>query len=108
MVCDPTTLDSTRYVTADCVTSGNQLPDDKVTKAACDGVEGKFCNGRCYFTTKASKEEAASRNFDQLCNQKKPQGSGSYLSFVYMYPTKQKALEFSGGQCDSVFFSNEL
>ncbi|KAJ5637714.1 hypothetical protein N7490_007593 [Penicillium lividum] len=108
MVCDPSNLDSTRYATANCVTSGSQVPDDKVTTAACDSVKGKFCNGRCYFTSKASKEEDSTWNFKDLCYKKRPQGSGSYFAFVFVYPTKQQALQFSDGKCDSVFSSKEL
>lgn len=103
MVCDPTTLDSTRYGQAHCASYAKQLPDDQVTKAACDGMKGKFCNRSCYFTTPASKEEDSTENFYKLCNQKKPQGSGGYLSRVYVYPTAQEAVKYDNAQCDSVF-----
>lgn len=103
MVCDPTTLDSTRYSQAHCASNASQKPDDQVTNAACDEMKGKFCNHSCYFTTKASKEDASTKNFSKLCDQKKPQGSGGYFSRVYVYPTKQEAVKYENGQCDSVF-----
>ncbi|GAB1194197.1 hypothetical protein APSETT444_003438 [Aspergillus pseudonomiae] len=66
MVCDPSSLDSTRYVTAKCL--GSEKEDGlaaKKKKAVCDSIKGKFCNNDCFLTTPASKEEDITSRYEK-------------------------------------------
>jgi len=94
MVCDPTTLDSTRYVVASCYsgTSGDITKQEENAKSVCDKVNEKFCVENCFLTTPASKKEdtLTSRFMESCTGQKNPDGS-SYQAFVNVYPTKEEA-----------------
>ncbi|KAJ5694345.1 hypothetical protein N7536_004757 [Penicillium majusculum] len=105
MVCDPSTLDSTRYARASCV--GYDLPDtvDKKAKTVCDNMKGKFCNDSCFLTTPASKEEDLTTRFKKACTEQKGSDGEPYSELVFVYPTKEQAVQWSNGKCDASVFS---
>ncbi|KAJ5800888.1 uncharacterized protein N7518_002956 [Penicillium psychrosexuale] len=105
MVCDPSTLDSTRYVEARC--TGVDLPDTvaEKRKAVCDNMKGKLCERACFLTTPASKEEDLTARFQQACSDQKGSDKSPYLAFVDVYPTKEQAVKWSDGKCDVSVFS---
>jgi hypothetical protein len=105
MVCDPSTLDSTRYVTAWC--SGTDLPDanEKKGKPVCDKMKGKYCNKNCFLTTPASKEEDLTARFRKTCAEQKDENGQSYSANVFVYPTKEQAVKMGFDGCDVSVFS---
>jgi hypothetical protein len=105
MVCDPSTLDSTRYVEASCI--GVDLPDmnAKKGKTVCDNMKGKFCNGHCFLKTPASKEGDLTTRFEKACAEQKGSDGSTYTDLVHIYPTKEQAVKSSDGKCDVSVFS---
>lgn len=104
MVCDPSTIDSTRYVNARC--TGVDLPDtvNQKRKTVCDNMKGKFCDGSCFLTTSAIKEDEFTSRFTKVCAEQQGSQGGSYTAIVLVYPTKDQAVKFNNGKCDvSVF-----
>ncbi|KAJ5802166.1 uncharacterized protein N7503_004616 [Penicillium pulvis] len=71
MVCDPSTLDSTRYVTAACLGENGSDKFAKNGKSVCDIMAGVFCSGYCSLKTSASKGEDLTTRFQELCTKKK-------------------------------------
>lgn len=93
MVCDPTTLDSTRYVVASCFAGDSEdfAKGEEKVKDVCQKANGKGCATNCLLTTPASKEDSLTSRYLELCTgHKNPDGS-SYNGFVHVYPTKEEA-----------------
>jgi hypothetical protein len=78
--------------------------DDKKQKTVCDKVKGKLCNGDCFLTTAATKEEEVNSQFEKTCAELKDSRGGSYIAMVYVYPTKELAVKYSS-KCDASVFT---
>ncbi|CAG8243292.1 unnamed protein product [Penicillium salamii] len=110
MVCDPSNLNSDRYIVAYC-TSGNDASSaepQKTTKSACEKVKGKMCgkfSPKCFVTRKASQEEDLTIAFETACGERKDGEAYQALlgADVLAFPTKKKAVAFGHGCDDSVF-----
>lgn len=106
MVCNPSTLDSTRYAQAKCYGNGDQpWVAEKNEKTVCDNMNGKFCHNCCFFTTLASKEEDLTTRYQKACAEQKDSSGSSYKGFLHVYPTKEQAVKNCLGNCDVSIFS---
>ncbi|KAJ5898692.1 hypothetical protein N7504_008980 [Penicillium tannophilum] len=103
MVCDPSTLDSTRYVAAACILDDRTDMPEKEAKTVCDNMEGVFCSDYCYLKTLASEEEDLTNRFRKQCDRKDSDGDKDN-AIVHVYPTKEEAVN-SDGNCDVSVFS---
>ncbi|KAI9039826.1 uncharacterized protein KD926_009044 [Aspergillus affinis] len=105
MVCNPSTLDSTRYVRAWC--TGIDIPETNAQKrkVVCDSMKGTICDRQCFLETPASKEDDLTTRFEKACAEQKDSNGDSCDALVFVYPTKELGVQGTDGKCDVSVFS---